>query len=1160
MLNTPFAPRDEEARRTISDELDETLFVEAGAGTGKTTSLVSRVVNLVASGRTALDRIAVITFTEAAAAELRDRIRHDLEVAASSGSRSESQRQLCRRGIADLDLASIQTLHSFASALLHERPLEAGLPPNFETTDQIAATLKFDDAWDAWLDSALNRNSALGLPLSLALSLDMRLGQLKDVAKAFHANYDDLRETDFGWMEADKPSVSIPAFLVAGLENLAGRCVRPDAGDRLYDYIVERRDIARLAARGLEDGGLAPPDVGYIVGQVLPFAPGNVGASANWPKEFPPKEVRDSLRALEGDVRRLILGRILGELRSFVLDYAEQRRSEGRAEFHDLLVWACQLLRQNAEVRSHFSSKFTHLLIDESQDTDPLQAEIALLLAADSGEGRVDSGERFTNITALEGTRGGISPKKGKLFVVGDPKQSIYRFRRADVGQMDRLRALTEGRQVRLTQNFRSQRPVTDWVNWVFGRWMADAEPGVQAQYEELFHRWESATHHPFRPRVWALGDEETDEAMDSVREREAADIVSLLLHAVAAPWQVLDRELTASEAPSTSSGQERYRDATFADICILMPVRTGLRRLEVALEDAAIPYRLENASLVFETQEIRDLVNCLKAIDDPADRIAVVAALRSPAFGCSDVELWRHRAAGGSFDYLSQQAGAGQGPVEAALGVLRDFHRQRVWNSVALLVDRFIRDRLLMEAAIGNPRTREQWRRYRFVVEQARSFSQAAEPARVSLRAFIDWMSSQAEENARITETPVPEGDEDAVRIMTVHAAKGLEFPIVVLTGINSGRRGRAERVLFDRNEARTEVSVGSGRTQFATRGYAGLLDRERVLDDAEQVRLMYVAATRARDHLAVSLRRRPLPEKSREGSGGKTMAHEISELMHSAPGLWEVPALAAVDSGRRTVDRGVSRHWQLFTSHSVDHSLEARDLWADSRTATLESAGRPSFVAATALGRMIEDKPESGADEPWRRGRAGTAVGRALHAVMQSVDLVGGGDVDAWARAFAAAEGIPERAEEVAELASRALASSAVKRAVGSGRYWREVPAAMPVPHPNGNGGSLQGFIDLLFEESGELVVVDYKTDEVPAEPGEVISRYRMQGAAYALAVQKATGLTVKEVIFLFPRGGRNEGGGARNESGLEIRLEGLAEAMAETEALAAAALSSG
>ena len=193
-----FVPADSDARSIIVDRLEQTLFVEASAGTGKTTSLVERVVNLVATGTTTLDRIAAITFTEPAAAELRDRVRQRLEQAADDEGRDGTERQRCRQGAADLDQAAIRTLHSFAAQLLHERPLEAGLPPGFETTDEIAAGIKFNEAWDSWLNEALEGKTALAPDLATALTLGMTPDDMRGVALEFHRNYADLRGVSFG--------------------------------------------------------------------------------------------------------------------------------------------------------------------------------------------------------------------------------------------------------------------------------------------------------------------------------------------------------------------------------------------------------------------------------------------------------------------------------------------------------------------------------------------------------------------------------------------------------------------------------------------------------------------------------------------------------------------------------------------------------------------------------------------------------------------------------------------------------------------------------------------------------------------------------------------------------------------------------------------------
>ena len=1095
-MSAVFVPRDEEVRRRIRRSLEESLFVEAGAGTGKTASLVDRVLTLVTSGTATLDRIAVITFTEAAAVELRDRIRERLEVPGTGLSPEEEDR--IARALGDLDRAAIQTLHGFAASILRERPLEAGLPPVFDTLDPIQGDLDFEEAWTEWVDRALDAPE-LTDSLSLAFSLGLTLAQIRKVATAFHENYDRLETAGFPGSAMPPPSA------VSGLKDSAPelerlcRYSKIGAGDLLYDHV-------QGLLRSIRGFGEADPGSTSAYRRLQRTSiRQSRGRQGDW--DLDPltevnackclKELLKDLDTAAGEeldrVRGSAITGILGALRKFALDSAQRRRSSGVAGFHDLLVWARNLLRDNLEVRDHFRRRYSHLLMDEAQDTDPIQAEIAMFIAEDDPGNRAEDRPRHWRE---------VTPRAGKLFVVGDPKQSIYRFRRADVTQMVALQQQMGGETLHLQQNFRSQRPLLEWVNTVFEPWMGQGFR--QARYVSLQPRWEAATDHPAKPGVWSLGGQ-TDGSLDEIRKAEAEAIAGLLRTMAADQWQVLDQEATAA------AGAERYRGATLSDVCILMPWRTGQQILELALEEAGIPFRLEGASLIFATQEIRDLLNCLKAIDDPADQVATVAALRSPAFACSDVDLLRFTQAGGKFDYLDEprsKAGDSGGPVRQAMEVLRRFHLQRMWVSPTALIDRFIRDRLLMQAAVDHPRTREQWCRYRFMVDQARAFTEAGGD---SLRAFLQWMERQASEGARVNESPAPETEDEAVRIMTVHGAKGLEFPIVLLMGLNAAGRISPGEVLFDCENNGMEVSVGSGGRRFATPGYDALAERERQLAADEHVRLLYVAATRARDHLVLSMFR---------GASGKiqTDAGEIAEILEGRDDLWrETPegeAVAPPDRGATGPGDHLRRAREpaLAGDTLPGLTLQDRQDWIERRARLLQRRSRPVSVAATGLARELREELLAG--EPWKRGRGGTSIGRAVHAVLQSIDLSTGAGIDETARAQAAVEGIPRRWSEVAELVRTAVRSPAVRRAMAAPRFWREVPVAIPVGE-----GVLEGFVDLLFEEEGGLVLVDYKTDAVDSDHLEgAKQRYRLQGGAYALALRKATGMPVKEVIFLF------------------------------------------
>ena len=1114
-----FKPQDNEARNTIEHALNETLFVEAGAGTGKTTSLVNRILELVGSGATTLDKVAAITFTEAAAAELRERIRTELERAAENASLSDDRRNLCRQGVEHLDSASIQTLHSFAGSLLQERPLEAGLPPSFDTMDAIESDLAFEESWAQWIDAALD-DAALQPHFLMTFSLGLTIDGLREIALKFHENYDLLADVVFAVDSAPNTGASSAAGMLANsISELEALCQYSLLGeeDALYAHTRAKLTSIRRLTTLDEDS----PATYRLMSRILPLRQRS-GRQSDWGKdvlsgENACKTLKALLLELDANVsdslahaRTAALVPLLTALRAFVLNYADERKRQGRAGFHDLLVWARNMLRDNLDARDHFRRRFSHLLIDEVQDTDLIQAEIAMFLAE-----AVPS-----NTTAEKRPRDWqtITPERGKLFVVGDPKQSIYRFRRADVRQMRRLQERMNGETLQLVQNFRSQRPVVEWVNTLFDKWMAQ-DGGEQAKYTPITHRWTANTAHPAAPQVWALGDE-TDGRISEVRRREAANIATLLHQIVGEKWQILDRATTeARESEKAKDDQEtkeveRYKDAKYSDICILMPTRTALRTLELALDEANVPYRLEGASLFFDTQEVRDLLNCLRAIDDPSDEVSIVAALRSPAFACTDIDLLQFHQARRTFNYLSHQGSRQSAEISVskvadALQVLRRAHDKRMWTATAALIDGFLRDRLLMESAIGQPRTREQWRRYRFLVEQARAFAAAGGN---SLRSFLEWVQRQADEGARVTETPVPESDEDAVRIMTVHASKGLEFPVVILTGLNTGRNTRVDRVIFD--DGNVEVGVGSGNSIFQTAGYEEKVEQEKVLDDHEHVRLLYVATTRARDHLVLSMHR---PAKS----NANLDSTKIAALLEDHDDLWKQVELQPEHQVRAMIQETQDAAQSQQPFDRAEHTLNARDKWQSKRQDVLAVQGKPASVAATRLADVVKDEADadSGAEDMHasRRGRGGAALGRAVHAVLQSIDLETGDGIPDTARAQAAAEGIPQSHSEIAALASTAVNSDIVRRAVASGRYWREALVAAPIGE-----GVLEGFIDLLFEEGGELVVVDYKTDNINANAAEYIAnnRYREQAGSYALITERATQKPVKDVVFLFLR----------------------------------------
>ena len=1101
---------DQLRRDRIRTSLDENLFVEAGAGTGKTTALVGRIVELVTSGKAEMAGLAAITFTEAAAAELRDRVRRDLEDAATDETLDQAVQERRRRAVSELNAASIQTLHSFAQSLLREMPLEAGLPPGFETLDPIEADLRFRQAWDEWVDWALDSHE-VGPKLAQALHFGVRLDRLREVAVALDRDHDVV---------AMAPVAPAPTIAIGIGQRLRGAVqeierLRPlsmiGSGDPLYDHAGE---VVALAQRLPEPGGATDPyqrAIMRLLGWRRLSTPG--GNQKNWDRddltgENGCKLLKDVLRELERvraeDIEALRLAALapaLEEVRRFVVELAQRRKAAGEATFHDLLIWARDMLRDNLDARRRFQRRFHHLLLDEFQDTDPIQAEIAFFLAGDPDDAAAGKATDWRD----------VPPVPGKLFMVGDPKQSIYRFRRADIATMAEARDRLVAESTPLQENFRSRQEIIAWVNHVFSQWMG-AEDGndLQAAYRDLIATLGApdADEDAGLSPVHLMGGP-VDGNAGEARRQEAWAAAALAQRVRADRWQVRD--------PVTQA----CRDADYRDVCLLIPSRTNLDALERALEDADVPYRIESESIVLGTEDVRQLLNCLRAIDSPGDQVALVAALRSSAFACSDVELLQFLDDGGRFDY--QSPGGASGPVADAMKALRDYHEGCGFEPPDELIERFVRERQLVELSFNRRRPRERWRRLRYVAEQARAFQRAGG---ASLRGFLDWIEQQVEEGARAVESPAPGSDEDCVRIMTIHAAKGLEFPVVVLTGFGSPPRPHRPTVIVDRSTGRIEVSLAlSERGHMVTSGYAEVQERESAAAAGESVRLTYVACTRARDYLVVSLfRSRKGAESSRAG--------RLEALCSDRPDLF------------------TPLDWQGLVEASNAHQQEppaapatpARDFprlraqWVAQRNDVLAGAARPQAQAVTAIAQEARgqspglEPPDVATSEKvevddgeisYRRGRGSTNLGRAVHAVLQSIDLETGADLESICRAQAEAEGVGSRVDDVLGLAHAALESKTVKDLVtmvrrGSAKYYREVFVSAAL-----DGRLLEGFIDLLIDGPEGISIVDYKTDSLTEQQvRELGPEYQVQIGLYAWAVGQTTGRPVHDATLLFLR----------------------------------------
>ena len=507
----------------------------------------------------------------------------------------------------------------------------------------------------------------------------------------------------------------------------------------------------------------------------------------------------------------------------------------------------------------------------------------------------------------------------------------------------------------------------------------------------------------------------------------------------------------------------------------------------------------------MFVTEDVRDLLSALTAIDDPTNQVAVVATLRSAAYACSDADLWAWAQDRHSFNYLDGSPGS-DGPIARAFNSLRTLHGERLDTSPGALIERFVRERRLRELAIAGGRAEERWSRIQLLTEMALRLADAGRP---SLRDFVLWARQQAERDVRVPDGASNERS-DVVRVMTVHAAKGLEFPIVILTGLNSGSQNRTEKAMFDHSNGATSsigVRMGSASAPFETGGFDALRDQEKNAGNMENVRLMYVAATRAKDHLIVSTYRK-VNDKS-------SSAAVFAEHSKDVPQMWSplIPVPEPPDAGGSVPE---PTHEMVM--------LDNPDAWEHERDTMIHQMSGSQIISASSLHDATDSveeakkEDEQAESDPWRRGRAASSIGRAVHAVLQDIDLTNPStaELGVLAAKHSRAHDVAGFKEEILRLAHATLETPVMRRAaeaLAKGRAWRESYVSAPV---GDSGLILEGYVDLVFEDDGSLVIVDYKTDRTTA----TAKAYELQLGAYVATVRKATGLAVSEAVLVFSR----------------------------------------
>lgn len=1129
------------------ETLDKNVSVSAGAGSGKTGVLVERFCRLVRDGHAGPDEILTVTFTEKAAKEMKSRI---VERFADWFSEAGDQRfTVAARAV---ESACIGTIHAFAARVLRENTFAAGVDPQFKVITEIEAELLKERVLDdltaagftggrpAYVDlvPAYGHRGTIRAVKDLYAQLSS-LGRDSAAVAPASATVADLAEAAAAYLDA-------AAAILGYNGNITDKLAA--ALDKFYTLYPQIKEAMIGAVADLEKDGRAEftrrfdwarYELIERAGKLLPGATGGNEFQNNFAK--PAKEAaKFFLQLMLAPLSAHYSDCLLEVTGDFEREYAAVKHRSGRLDFDDLLLTVKGLLigpdGQPTATADGYSRRFKYAMIDEFQDTNALQKSL------------IES----------------VCPPQ-RFFTVGDVKQSIFSFMHSEVSVFEAHHRATRkggGEIIPLVQNYRSRQEVIDFINRFFSDlWLEDDEFNFEAL------RAEGSFHPTERREVELLWVEKSDkENSFSGAERQratearaiAARIRSLLGLDGGAPF------LVTKKGP----GSEGPRPLTPADIFILFRSTANIKVYEQALADAGLDYYVVSGRGFYAAQEVQDILNLLRVVENPLDDLAMAAVFRSPMVAVSDDTLWWLANAGSDSDTASdqpevaatpggRQAGklyfalrnverldavdpADRARLTAFRDTLHNLHLIRSESRLTRLIDLAVKRTAYDLKLLASPQGKQQYANLRKLVEAAGEFGAAGVFQLPDFIRYVEQMKIAAE---REGEAPTESEESRVIRLMTIHKAKGLQAPVVVVADCSRKMRlgPGGKPFLFDKElglaaKVRSPV-INDWLTPWP---FANPAERARERDLAEEKRLFYVAATRAEELLIFS---------GASAFDGKSAAKEFYNEIGSWLG-WLEKALempGPPGAGDIAIDnRGLRLRCLDGAAQSAPAPGACETFAATYREALLAgeqlpvAAGPTPDIELMTAGRPVGTRPvvlnvsravdylacprqfhlrwTLGVPEPAlgaakRNGEPGPAVGAdvvgiAVHEVLAAMNWAG--DPKAHINELVAAQDSRLR-EQVRACCDRFLESDWPARIAAGSNWFQEAPFSLELENCR-----LYGRIDLLLREPGGWIIVDYKTGAAGAES------YGAQVRLYALALEKCLGETPAEVALVALGGG--------------------------------------
>ena len=1111
---------DDAARRKAITVHDRTFLVEAGAGSGKTAVLAGRIAMMLAAG-IAPKHIAAVTFTELAASELLIRVRqfagalladeipNELRIALPEGL-SSAQRDHLQLASETLDEITCSTIHGFCQHLIKPYPVAADIDPGAAIMDRDQSDMTFDEVVDTWLRAELDQEdeSLLGdlvwkdrdETLKLIRTILKHLRKHRELRVATPADFPPLvraacQETDrfsefLRSLGAEEPET---AALASGLAQLARHAHGDRHGDRHADFSYFLRFL--VAER---DAGLFTQSGTFrVYRNKTKWA--NAAAAAGFSRaeggrwSDTAKDLYDACCEAWTEVFRTatsqVLAGVLEAVRPALDAYRDYKRSTAQLDFDDLIYSARELLRENEDVRKALGKRYWHLLVDEFQDTDPMQTEIFWRLCGDPAD------------EAPDADWSGFQIRPGALFLVGDPKQAIYRFRGADVAAYMRARdaliAQDPETLLHISTNFRSRAPILEYVNERFEAPLSASEgqPGFTAL--DAFHEAPEGWPCVATLDVEVEPDEHGKTPVEAQRDAEAKAVAELCAR------------LIGSEYLAESDGQPKVCKP--GDIALLAPSGTDLWRYEETLELLEIPVATQAGKGLYRRQEIQDLIALTRMLADRRDTLALGALLRGPLVGLTEEEL---------LDIVwalpRKENGADEGSLprihlDVDTESIKNADAREVFEklqSLARMANSTTPHDLLSQAInqlgirpILVQRHHGQAERVLANVDLFLTMSRAYSVR--GLRAFAEAMTTAWSDETRAPEGR-PDAQEESVALFTMHAAKGLEWPIVIPVNTMTGIRS-VDPDITDGDTGCLYCKAFGAEPE----GYEEAKEAEQNELNREHVRLWYVATTRAKELLV-------LPSLSVKATDKAWI--KVLDL-----GL---PHLPDLDVGELSMD--------LPPPPDEVVNAQTRELFADEAKTIVDARQlvrwqAPSRDEDSTEGVMRSEEWEAvfsdGDDGTTEEAeaitvRGGRERGSIIHKLFEEVLTGETAEVEADLVARADVL-IRQMGKEVVDDPAQGLAPKELAACVLRGLSIPEVAELRPrlVPEFNVYGSSaveagedaVSGAADAIAigENGNPEVVIDWKTDVAPDE--RTLDHYSEQVGKYLELTEAQRGLIV-------------------------------------------------